>query len=689
MANENQLIIEVSAETTALVKSLATAENGLANFGKKGQTVAGDITTALGAIRKKLAESFDKQEIGQLNVATQELRGNLSDIKNIGLSTANAINQVTDATKKSRYAVLGLNQVVRDLPFGFIAISNNIPVLTDQLQELFRVNNNKLIPTLKSFGQSLVGAAGIGLAISAVTSIVTYAIKEYGSLGNAVRALFGEYTELDAKLKKATEAFEKFNKEARTASEVVASARAESGGDIQFYQTLAATVLDVNSSFAQQNSALKILQKSNKEFFGDINTVAEAQQKLNQRIFEFTKVAQSEASVNALKKEITGTDQLIFQNEELLRQQKERIAELEKLPKLVTGAGREIEVPELAQLRQDADATRATITALYQTWSSYNKNLETETNTLTKANQALLEILRKQAEEQKEKQVQQKLSEIAINREIKLLQESLRNIGLQSDEYAKVKLRIIELQGELKKLSETDPRIRAQIDIDTNIAKGELFKDLDEQLFQEYKKSLQKAQERINALQIIIDAKPVKIRDKKLEELNQSIEKSIGKAEVPFALKINEKELQKNRKLVQESLVDIGQIANGIAGLASDFLGNIFDDIAGGKTVIDSLANSFKNLTKQLAVAIVKFAIFKAIEAGLAASTGGTSKLATAGIGQFLQFAFGGGPSFLKNNGLSVGQGGLALAGQVTFVQRGPDLVGVLQMANNRINRVG
>ena len=44
-------------------------------------------------------------------------------------------------------------------------------------------------------------------------------------------------------------------------------------------------------------------------------------------------------------------------------------------------------------------------------------------------------------------------------------------------------------------------------------------------------------------------------------------------------------------------------------------------------------------------------------------------------------------PSFPR--GTAFTGGGMQLAGNVTFVQRGPDLVGVLNQGNARINRVG
>lgn len=113
-----------------------------------------------------------------------------------------AINDVSKSlsglktpVKNANFALNSLSQVTRDLPFGFIAIQNNLPLVVDSFGQLSREAGGT-IPALKSLGQSLIGPAGIGLAFSAVTSIVTVAIQKYGSLGNAIDALFSKNSNL-------------------------------------------------------------------------------------------------------------------------------------------------------------------------------------------------------------------------------------------------------------------------------------------------------------------------------------------------------------------------------------------------------------------------------------------------------------------------------------------------------------
>lgn len=119
-------------------------------------------------------------------------------------SVDTAINDVTKSlnglktpVKNANFALLSLSQVTRDLPFGFIAIQNNLPLVVDSFGQLTKEAGG-VVPALKSLGASLIGPAGIGLAFSAVTSLITVAVQKYGSLGNAIDAIFSKNSELVA-----------------------------------------------------------------------------------------------------------------------------------------------------------------------------------------------------------------------------------------------------------------------------------------------------------------------------------------------------------------------------------------------------------------------------------------------------------------------------------------------------------
>ncbi len=67
-----------------------------------------------------------------------------------------------------------LGRVVQDAPFGFIAIANNLDPLLQSFQQLQKTSGGTT-GALKSLLGSLTGPGGIALALSAVTSAITFA----------------------------------------------------------------------------------------------------------------------------------------------------------------------------------------------------------------------------------------------------------------------------------------------------------------------------------------------------------------------------------------------------------------------------------------------------------------------------------------------------------------------------------
>jgi hypothetical protein len=137
---------------------------------------------------------------------------------------------------------------------------------------------------------------------------------------------------------------------------------------------------------------------------------------------------------------------------------------------------------------------------------------------------------------------------------------------------------------------------------------------------------------------------------------------------------------------------DIATIFGATLGPAID---GIFEALASGQDVIKNLGQVFKKLLIDIAATVIKTLALQAI---LAALSGGASAGVTAAVGGAASLLRGvtgaaGGvrrvaaPTF--SGGAGINAGGLQLAGQVVFVQRGPDLVGVLNQGNARIGRVG
>jgi hypothetical protein len=204
-----QLIIEISAETRDALRSIGNVSGAFTKMADTGEASVNTLTGALQEFRRKRNDSFDVREITAFNKALRELEFSAKGIKDIGIR-----GDVGENARRARVAIYGLNQVVRDLPFGFIAISNNLPILFDQLGQL-RKETGSTRAAISALFSGFAGAAGVSLAISGVLSLITAAVAKYGSLGVAIKEVTGTITSAE----KAQNAFNKSLKETNASAQ--------------------------------------------------------------------------------------------------------------------------------------------------------------------------------------------------------------------------------------------------------------------------------------------------------------------------------------------------------------------------------------------------------------------------------------------------------------------------------------
>jgi hypothetical protein len=194
--------------------------------------------------KKVLIDIANEGEIAQIN---QDLDGLVTKLARANSISFDKNGAITANAGKSRQALTSLSLVAQDLPFGFIAIQNNLPAVISSFGAL-SASSNGIKGTLAALGAGLVGPAGLFLAFSVVTGAVTYAIQKYGSLGAALKEFIGTTTQLDIVLKKSTDSLEKYNKELETTDEITGRGRAKASGEIIRIQTLASAVRNVTLS---------------------------------------------------------------------------------------------------------------------------------------------------------------------------------------------------------------------------------------------------------------------------------------------------------------------------------------------------------------------------------------------------------------------------------------------------------
>jgi hypothetical protein len=85
------------------------------------------------------------------------------------------------AAGQANTSIVNLSRVVQDAPFGFIGIANNIDPLLQSFQQL-KAQTGSVGGAFKALGSSLMGGAGLALAVSTVSSLlVVYGDRLFGS----------------------------------------------------------------------------------------------------------------------------------------------------------------------------------------------------------------------------------------------------------------------------------------------------------------------------------------------------------------------------------------------------------------------------------------------------------------------------------------------------------------------------
>lgn len=124
-------------------------------------TIGTDSTQALNGLRQVAATATSTAST--VNAAAASMAAN----------AARAGGQIAIGSNQAGNALMNLGRVAQDAPFGFIGIQNNLNPLLESFQRL-RTETGSAGGALRALGGSLIGAGGLGLALSVVTSAITF-----------------------------------------------------------------------------------------------------------------------------------------------------------------------------------------------------------------------------------------------------------------------------------------------------------------------------------------------------------------------------------------------------------------------------------------------------------------------------------------------------------------------------------
>jgi hypothetical protein len=240
----NPFVFEIGADITKFTKSIGEVEAELKKF-------------------KTALKTDTRAAIVETNKQIKQLETSLVNLKKVGLDSTQSFG------KASTNALTSLSLAVQDVSFGFIGIQNNLPGIVQGFGQM-SANAKTGASIMSQLGTALVGPAGIYLAFSAVTAIVTKLSMEYGSLGEVMNAIFGKTNALSGKIKELSESYKEFNKQLKTSQDIVGEEKASTADTISEVQTLSKIILNQTKSYNERNAALNRLKEINKDYFGNL-----------------------------------------------------------------------------------------------------------------------------------------------------------------------------------------------------------------------------------------------------------------------------------------------------------------------------------------------------------------------------------------------------------------------------------
>ena len=441
--------------------------SGVQNIGKSVDFI--DLNTIKG-IRARLAELENikiniqlnnEGELAAVNSEIATLTKQLNDLDQVSIDKNGAI---TKGAAKARQAFTNLGLVIQDLPFGFIAIQNNIPNLLQGLVSLQQEAKLLGVTTGSLLVSQLSGVTGqmiaLGLAISIATSAVTYAVQKYGSLSAAIKEWLGYSFKLSEKVRENAIEMEKFNKKLLENQSIISRGAASTSGEIGRVQALISIINDATSSYDEIATAKRSLEEIDNDYFSRLSDEGDKYNELSSFITDYVNSLKQAAITKSFQDQITNTSTRLSEQQDILAELEEAYRLERNKPIKTRGKSETPDTRALDAARAAFQAQEVVVGKLEEKIKKYNEglsnsvniqnNIQVSINKVRDANQKLQEDERKRIANLK------KLEKLKFDFDIPKLEEFLdvenfydpRKALSRLEDYADVVLDVREKESE-------------------------------------------------------------------------------------------------------------------------------------------------------------------------------------------------------------------------------------------------
>ena len=485
-------------------------------------------------------------------------------------------------------SMINLGRTVSDAPFGFIGIANNIGPLVENFTQL-RKESGSTGSALKQLGASLAGPGGLIVGIQLAVAAIQFAQLGFSRWG--------------ASSKKAKEDTDKLKQANEALVETVSKQRLE-------FETLVKVAKDVNQTEVARAQALKRLNEILPDTIGKLNQQNIATEQGAAIIRDYIKAVEAKATAELLSGRIAANNVKIFDAENKLNEERNQ------LQKIIVNSESQIQ-----SLAQKGTANAQSFVGLSESIERSKKRIleiEKESNDIINKAQSDNEKLRSEYEKQ-----------IPVVNTLNDKKEKTAKITNEITDLLKKyreELSAINWDEQNRQIDGTNERVKLAGDTllnlylagvkETSKAWKEVNTALKEfQAAQNYR-NFRKGLEDVNNA-VREQAKSFKITEKAFQDGNT---KSLEVAQKNIKIILGNYKLWElgNKNLIAQQQ----QLAATITDAVTPAIDSVINAFAQGEDPFQALVQSVRQLIAELAKAVIKSLILKAITSAIAPGAG-------------------------------------------------------------------
>lgn len=247
MAGLGDMNVSIGAQISELTAGLSKANRDLLKTGSAFQALGKDVLQASG---------YFVRVPGTLKTTSAELAGAAIAANKFDSS----LGRLRPGANQAMNAMTNLNRVMQDAPFGFMGVANNLNPLLESFQRL-KAETGTTGGALKALGASIMGAGGIGFALSAFQFVALGGI-------DVLKKFFASASE--------AKGLDEAKKKVEDYKNAVASIFSGAGKEASEVISLITVLKSEVETRQRKIEALKELQKINPEIFGQLKLEANA-----------------------------------------------------------------------------------------------------------------------------------------------------------------------------------------------------------------------------------------------------------------------------------------------------------------------------------------------------------------------------------------------------------------------------